>query len=332
MAVIAPLVFMWTGVAPLVHVTTAAVLYYLVPMVLAVVGGIWVYAPQQYFPLAAQVLGTFQSFKLLPTVLATLAQPFGHVFKVTPKGRSAEKAGYDRGIFWTAILLMGLTVAGLFINTVPDWRIVTQTSLLPMVAFWAAINVVVLFLISMLSLQAPFRRAEERFALDEPIWIVGTAGTLVTGRVKDISLSGAGIVTQRSIDAKLGERLRVFIAEVGFVSGTLVRSTETLVGIQFDLPASIERDLLIRKLFTAGRDTTHVAASAWSATGAMLKSIFEARAEMPAVVSESAQENAPLVHAAAQPEKLPAQSLVVLPKPSSVRLSDLVEARRAMAA
>jgi cellulose synthase (UDP-forming) len=332
MAVIAPLVFMWTGAAPLVNVTTAAVLYYLVPMVLAVVGGIWVYAPQQYFPLAAQVLGTFQSFKLLPTVLATLAQPFGHVFKVTPKGRGAEKAGYDRGIFWTAILLMGLTVAGLFINTVPDWRIVTQTSLLPMVAFWASINVVVLFLICMLSLQAPFHRAEERFALDEPIWIVGTAGTLLTGRIKDISLSGVGVATQRPIDAKPGEQLRVFIPEVGFISGKLVRSTERLVGIQFDLPASVERDLLIRKLFTAGRDTTHVDASAWSATGAMLKSIFEARAEMPTVVSDGPQENVHLAHAAEQPEKLPAQSLVVSPKPSTVRLSDLVEARRAMAA
>ena len=32
---------------PLANVTTESVLYYLVPMVLAVGGGIWVYAPQQ---------------------------------------------------------------------------------------------------------------------------------------------------------------------------------------------------------------------------------------------------------------------------------------------
>ena len=37
-----------------------SVVYYLVPMVLAVVGGIWVYAPHQYFPLAAQVLVRFK--------------------------------------------------------------------------------------------------------------------------------------------------------------------------------------------------------------------------------------------------------------------------------
>ena len=36
------------------------------------------------------MLGTFQSFKLLPTVLTTLVKPRGHVFKVTPKGGDAK--------------------------------------------------------------------------------------------------------------------------------------------------------------------------------------------------------------------------------------------------
>jgi cellulose synthase (UDP-forming) len=327
LAIIAPLVFLWTGMAPLVNVTTEAVLYYLVPMVLAVVGGIWLYAPHQYFPLASQVLGTFQSFKLLPTVLTTMAKPFGHVFKVTPKGSGAITSGYDQGIFWTASVLMGLTVSGLYINTLPDWRIVTQTSLLPMVALWASINVVVLFLVCMLSLQAPFRRSEERFELDEPVWIVGSTGALTPGRLKDISLSGAGIVTELPHDAKLGQRLRLFIIDVGFVAGTVVRPTGDLLGIQFDLPRSLERDLLIRKLFTAGRDTTNVDASAWSVTGAMLKSIWGARAELPAMTSENLT---PM--AAAAVEKLPPQTLVIPPRPQTARLSDLVEARRALAA
>jgi cellulose synthase (UDP-forming) len=328
MTIIAPLVFLWTGIEPLVNVTTEAVLFYLLPMVLAVVGGIWVYAPHQYFPLAAQVLGTFQSFKLLPTVLTTVAKPFGHVFRVTPKGSEAIKSGYDHGIFWSAIALMSLTVGGVFINTLPDWRIVTQTSLLPMVALWASINIVVLFLISMLSLQAPIRRAEERFELDEPVWIVGSAGTPSIGRIKDISLSGIGVVADRPIAPKLGERLRVFISEVGFVAGTVVRPNENFLGIHFDLPASVERDLLIRKLFTAGRDTTNVSASAWSVTGAMLKSIWKARAELPTLASE-ADLTKP---AAAGTERLPPRSLVVLPTPRTARLSDLIEARRALAA
>ncbi len=86
MTIVAPIVFLWTGLTPLVNVDTPGVLSYIVPMVLAVIGGMVVFAPGKYFPLAAQVLGTFQSFKILPTVLATFIKPFGHVFQVTPKG------------------------------------------------------------------------------------------------------------------------------------------------------------------------------------------------------------------------------------------------------
>jgi cellulose synthase (UDP-forming) len=326
MAIIAPLVFLWTGIVPLVNVTTASVLYYLVPMVLAVVGGIWVYAPHQYFPLAAQVLGTFQSFKLLPTVLSTMVKPFGHVFRVTPKGNDAKGVGYDQNIFWTALVMMGLTVAGLYINTVPDWRIVTQMSLLPMVAIWSSINVIVLFLICMLSLQAPVRRAEERFEVSEPIWVIDAIGRISTGRTKDISLSGVGIILDRAFDTQIAEQVRVFIPEVGFVAGTTTRSNKNILGIHLDLPPCVERDLLIRKLFTAGRDTTHVSVSAWSVTVALFKSIFGARTNLPPITDQA---TASVTSAA---EKLPQLSLVVLPRQRTVPLSDFVEARRGLAA
>ena len=62
--IIAPLVFLWTGVLPLVNITTEAVVYYQLPMILAIAGGIWAFAPRQYFPFAAQVHGTFQSYEI----------------------------------------------------------------------------------------------------------------------------------------------------------------------------------------------------------------------------------------------------------------------------
>ncbi len=325
MSIVSPLVFLWTGVTPLINVTTQSVLYYLVPMVLAVVGGIWVYAPRQYFPLAAQVLGTFQSFKVLPAVLTTLLRPFGHVFNVTPKGTAAVESGYDHGIFWTAALLMCATSAGLLINTSPDWRIVTQLSLLPMVALWSSINVIVLFLVCMLALQAPVRRTEERFAIDESVQIIGASGALSTAVIKDISLSGAAMVVDRPIDANVGERLRLFIAEVGFVAATVIRSNDGQVGVQFDLTASAERDLLIRKLFTAGRDTRNDIGSAWSATATMLTSIWKARTELLPSAS-------PATFVTTDVDLLPARSLVVPPQPPVIRLSDLSEARRGIAA
>ena len=329
-ALVAPILFIWTGVSPVFDVTAADVVYYFVPAILALAAGIWVLAPNQHFPLTSQVQGTFLAFKILPTVLETLVQPFGHPFKVTPKGSGSHNASYARGIFWTAAGFMGMTVLGLIINTIPEWRIVETAHMLPIVAFWSVINVVVLFLVCMMSLQAPIRRGEERFDLDEPIWVIGPGSAISSGRIKDMSLSGVGIErnTDRALAARVGDTVRVFITEVGFVAGSVVRQQEQFISVQFALAPSVERDLLIRKLFTAGLDTTNVTASAWSTTGAMLKSIWETRTEMPVGTAPVTAD--PVVVPLAK--KLPARSLVISPQPQVVRFSDLVEKRRAMAA
>ena len=224
-AVVAPIVFLWTGISPVFDVTATDVLYYLVPMVLALTGGVWAFAPGRQFPLASQVQGTFLSFKILPTVLGTIVKPFGHPFTVTPKGGISHTSSYARGIFWTAASLIVLTVFGLIINTIPEWRIVDSVQMLPVVAFWSAFNVIVLFLVCMMSLQAPRRRGEERFDLDEKIRIIDPSGTVSSGRIKDISLSGVHIEEDSNSTAatdnhtpvaRVGDSIRIFITEVGF--------------------------------------------------------------------------------------------------------------------
>jgi cellulose synthase (UDP-forming) len=324
LTLVAPLVFLWTGILPLVHVTPEAVLYYLLPMILAVAGGIWAFAPRHYFPFAAQVHGTFQSFKVLPTVLVTMAKPFGHVFKVTPKGAEARTSDYDRPIFWTAACLMLLTILGLVINSQSEWRIIGEGGLLPIVACWAVLNIVVLFLVCMMSLQAPVRRGEERFELDEPVWIFAANGALSTGRIRDISLSGAAIIADenRALATHSGERARIFITEVGFVAASVVRQAGQFLAVHFDLPPGVERDLLVRRLFTAGLDATTIHASALSSTAAMLMSIWatgttRSNVEVPAPAS-------PL----AAVEKLPAESLVVPSRQQPKRLGTIAAERK----
>jgi cellulose synthase (UDP-forming) len=324
LTLVAPLVFLWTGTLPLVNVTPEAVLYYLLPMIVAVAGGIWAFAPRHYFPFAAQVHGTFQSFKVLPTVLVTLAKPFGHVFKVTPKGADAKASDYDRPIFWTAACLMLLTILGLVINSQSEWRIIGEAGLLPIVACWAVLNIVVLFLVCMMSLQAPVRRGEERFELDEPVWIFAANGALSTGRIRDISLSGAAIIADdnRALATQAGERARVFITEVGFVTATVVRQAGQFLAVHFDLPPCVERDLLVRRLFTAGLDATTVHASALSSTAAMLMSIWAT-----GTTRSNLEVLAPALPLAAV-EKLPAQSLVVPSRPQPKRLGSIAAERK----
>ena len=326
MTVVAPIVFMWTNTRPLVNVTAEGIIYYLLPMVLAVVGGILAYAPRQYFPIAAQVLGVFQSFKILPTVLATIVKPYGHVFKVTPKGAAAQDSSYERSVFWIAAILMMLTTGGLLVNATPEWRIVSQAGLVPIVAMWSGLNVVILLLVCMMALQAPIRRAEERFDVDEPVGIFATDGALYTGRAKDMSLSGVGIKVDstRAFRTSVGEQVRVFVPEVGFVEGLAVRKSGDFLGVQFNLRPSIERDLLIRKLFTAAVANASVDISVVAATGMLLKSIWSAPTPSARITPE--------VIAVPAVEKLPAASLVIPPRAPAMRLEKIVADRRAMAA
>jgi cellulose synthase (UDP-forming) len=326
MTVVAPIVFMWTNTRPLVNVTAEGIIYYLLPMVLAVVGGILTYAPRQYFPIAAQVLGVFQSFKILPTVLATIVKPYGHVFKVTPKGAAAQEPSYERGVFWIAAILMALTTGGLLVNATPELRVVSQAGLVPIVAMWSGLNVVILLLVCMMSLQAPIRRAEERFDVDDPVGIFATNGALSSGRAKDMSLSGVGIKVDsaRAFTASVGEQVRVFVPEVGFVEGLAVRKSDDFLGVQFNLRPSIERDLLIRKLFTAAVANASVDVSVVAATGMLLKSIWSAPTPSARITPEAIA--VPAV------EKLPAVSLVIQPRAPAIRLEKIVAARRAMAA
>ena len=97
--------------------------------------------------------------------------------------------------------------------------------------------------------------------------------------------------------------------------------------MKFDLPPSVERDLLIRKLLTAGNDTKQVTSSSLAASRAMLTSIWSMRTEM-----EQARAAAPDVAPAAPAEKLPALSLRIDPRPQAEPLAEISESRRALAA
>ncbi len=274
MSVIAPLVFLFFDLPPLVGVTVHSALFYLVPMVVAQVGGIVLLGGGRYYSIAAQVLGTFQSFRLLPVILKTLAKPHGHAFKVTPKGSDVAGGGYERGIFAVASGLMLATFFGLIINTSPDYRIVMQGALVPMVAFWCAINIVILFLVAMLCLGKTSVRAEERFQFDEHVAIWNSGDNVVrAARGIDLSLSGIAVACA---GFTTGEAVRVRLRGVGTLDGIVMRSGDGLTGIEFSTADCPTRDRLVIRLFTAGNNTANHRAPLWRATRAMLSRIWTA--------------------------------------------------------
>jgi cellulose synthase (UDP-forming) len=93
------------------------------------------------------------------------------------------------------------------------------------------------------------------------------------------------------------------------------------------LEPGVERDLLIRKLFTSGLVATTVSATAWSATTAVLKSVWSA----PSATHEGEPEGSVPARDIVAPEKLAAQSLVVLPRSALNDWADLAIQRREVA-
>jgi cellulose synthase (UDP-forming) len=178
-----------------------------------------------------------------------------------------------------------------------------------MVAFWSVVNIVVLFFVCMTSLQARMGRTEERFDADESILIQTASGERLSGRMSNISLSGAGVLLGSGIDyPRAGEPLRVHIVQVGWIDATVVQQRGQLVGVQFHLPQSLERDLLIRKLFTVARLRGN-GVIARSVNRAMLKNIWSMAAPLPHIVTRGAKP------ASFSPtERLPAESLVIRPQ------------------
>jgi cellulose synthase (UDP-forming) len=110
------------------------------------------------------------------------------------------------------------------------------------------------------------------------------------------------------------------------VAATVVRQTGRFLAVHFDLAPCIERDLLVRKLFTAGLNATTVNASAFSSTGAMLMSIWAVG------TSWSDHELAEQVLPTAPTEKLPAEALVIPSQSEPRRLAKIAAERRSIAA
>jgi cellulose synthase (UDP-forming) len=275
-AFVTPIVFLLFGLVPMVGADVEGVLRHAIPMVVALVGGITCLAPGIYHWAAAHVLGSFQSFRILPVALQTLIRPKGLMFKVTPKGSAAGGAGWDTGIWVAAMSLMAATAIGLLLNAHADYRIVDQTALLPMVAIWSALNIVTLLLIGMMCFQKPALRTEERFALRAEVTVLDEDGDWFATDDGDASLSGIGLAIRPDMPAfAVGQAVRVVIGGVGAVPGRVVRSAGRLA-IAFEFESAEQRDRLIVQLFTGPIQQNGSRPGAWSVARAMIERLWTA--------------------------------------------------------
>ena len=279
----APCIYLLTGLLPMMNTTPEGLFYYQLPAILAAISALRFFAPAQYFPLAATVLGVLQSFRFLPGLIGTLIKPYGHSFQVTPKGRDSAGRRCDRFTVFLAVGLLAATALGFLLNSRLDTRVISDVSLVPVVALWCGFNSMVLLIALVTAFSAPSQRLEERFELDEPVLLRFEQGGILSARIRDISMTGLAVALDSADPPPRGEWLSVAVADVGQVAARVVRAQPKNVGLCFDLPPSRLRDRMIRKIFTGGHDNATRNDDALEITLQMIASIFrdQNRTEAP---------------------------------------------------
>ena len=291
--ILAPILFALFNLAPMVGVNLDGIIFFLLPMIVALLGGISMLAPGRYYPLAAQILSVFQTFRILPAALKTLIAPKGLTFKVTPKGSGSKggKRGPGDYVLFASLVLMVASLASLGINMLPDYRIVTQDGLLPVVAFWLAFNMLMLLLVAMMCLEKPRVRGEERFDLRQTVTLIGEDGQMLSCSRGDISISGVGLQLDAPSSFAVGDRVQIVLPDVGILRG-FVRYSARRIGIVFDFHSEEIRDRLIVSLFTNGMNVNAQRPSALAVAGAIVRRLWSADLSIRAQAADAPEEEA----------------------------------------
>jgi cellulose synthase (UDP-forming) len=256
MLIAMPLAYLLLGWLPFHFTNTADMVFYQLPVFLSfflamrwLVGG--------YFsPLVSGPSGVFASFRLGPTVLASLAKPFGQPFRVTPKGSNAVTgAQVDFFSLGMILLCMVLTLLGLLLNVVPELAVVPHDEFFPIAMLWSMLNVVILGLAALLCFEGPRLRKEERFLMTESaVAHDGEAQVAVT--IIDVSVDGCQLALPTTGHGPFQEgTASLTVAGVGRVKMRPVRQDAAHLAATFEYESPAQRKAMICKLFS-GQYTT----------------------------------------------------------------------------
>lgn len=268
-----PLAYLLLGWAPFHFTDTADMVFYQLPVFLSfflamrwLVGG-------DFSPLVSGPVGLFASFRLGPTVVASLLKPFGKPFRVTPKGSDAV-TGRQVDFFSLSMILicMGLTLLGLLLNVVPELAVVPQDEFFPIAMFWSLLNIVTLGMAALLCFEGPRLRKEERFFMDESA-IAHNDETDFAVDIIDASVDGCKLVLpQTAHGLRSKETIGLTVQGVGRVVIHPVWHNHGQLAATFEYDSKAQRNAMICKLFS-GQYTT--VAPATHSTRQLISSLWK---------------------------------------------------------
>ncbi|RUL84172.1 glycosyltransferase family 2 protein [Tautonia sociabilis] len=250
-AVLVPIVFLWTGMAPLVGATLPDLIRYQLPVLVALTAPMIWLSGGRYLPLLSTGFSLLLSFRLVPTILSTLIKPFGEPFRVTPKGSGAGQ-GVDTFARGCALGLLLLTMLGLLVNAWPETQIIAAPEHRAAASFFAAANAGALVLAILAGRDRGRRREAERYRTATPVMCEGDDGTWRLAPLLDVSASGAGIAWPADRDAP--SAMRLHLPGGRSIRGEVVRRHGDLLGLRFTLADPRERDGLLQWIYSIGVD------------------------------------------------------------------------------
>lgn len=251
-ALIAPPIFLLTGLAPLHLASVEDIIYYQVPVLLAYSLFMRWTAARAYLPIVSAAVGAFTTFRMLPVVIASVVKPFGVPFHVTPKGAPAG-GQFDRYTFGWIVAILSATALGLFINLLPEWSPIGQkTSLNIVVTFWAALNILILALAAMICFDTP-RAADGWFHTDEPARL-NVQGKTFQARLVGVALDRSAVQVTGNVDLHVGQEAILEISGSDSfpveISGTRLAKDVCRLSLSHKTLPQETRDQLIRKMYT----------------------------------------------------------------------------------
>ncbi len=178
-------------------------------------------------------------------------------FKVTAKGATRDRTQVQWDLVAVFMGLAGLTLGGILLRIVIGPIEGTPPGVEAMTLFWSIYNLATLCVASMMCVEAPRYRREERFAIREPVELI-LDGRSHAGHLDDISLLGCRIRLAAAQTTTPGAEAAVRIDGVGIVPAQLRGSQGQSVQLSLGLNP-VQRAALVRKLFS-GRHRKSVSA------------------------------------------------------------------------
>lgn len=207
---IVPIVFFFTGVAPLPEVEAETIIGYQASFLAVLMVSITVLSEGYYMPIFNEAISLFASFELAPEIIAAIIRPFGKGFAVTPKGNDSLSGAvmpYRKTLLPTSILLiLNILILLRILFAIGESVSESSSGLLAYGLTWCTFNIILLILSVLLSLQKAQPRLEHRMSINRNAHLIHTDGNRTQANLIDLSITGGRLRTS-SDDIQKQERV-----------------------------------------------------------------------------------------------------------------------------